>query len=257
MTELELKYENFVLDTSEEILSKSLFVCVSGSHSFGWVTPKSDLDVRFVQFTSIGYMISPFYKFKTTQEMKGNIDITYYPIDHFLILLAKGNGNAVDNLFEPKLHCKEDAVEELQEIVSANIHKGFVQHCLGYSTHISKDIKNETRLEKYGAEKLLLCRYRALLQGFNLLLHRIDYNLPRLFKSCATQYGEKILDLYLSGGTLDRNQVNLALEETDKIHNYIYKAMIKSSMLESCDSVLTPQLDNWIKKQYIGKLFYE
>jgi predicted nucleotidyltransferase len=254
---MELKYENFAVEVDKERLKQSLFVCVSGSHSFGWVTKKSDLDIRFVMMTPIGNLISPFFKYKTVQDLKQNVDITYYPIEQFLILLAKGNGNAVDNLFEPKLYSKENTVVDLQDIVRDNIHKGFVEHCLGYSTHILKDIKNETRLKKYGVEKLLLCRYRAVIQGFNLLLHRIDYNLPRLFKTCATQYGESILNLYINGGTLDNKYINLALEETTKIHDYVYKSLLKSSMKSKLDSSLITELDYWIKEQYLKSAYYE
>jgi hypothetical protein len=256
---MDITYGNFVIkDIDEDWLHrKCLFVCVSGSHSFGWVTSKSDLDARFIVMTDIGSLISPFNKSKTRQSIQENIDITYYPIEQFISLLAKGNGNAIDNLFEPKLWQFPQAVTSLKHIVSNNIHKGFIHHCLGYSTHILKDINNETRLERYGLEKLLLCRYRAVLQGLNLLNGNINYNLPELLGTYPTKWANGILTCYIAGGTIDRGMMGLALLETNDIHHYVYETMIKSNIPDTNDSPLITKLDEWIKEQYLGRLYYE
>jgi len=51
-----------------------LFVGVSGSHSFGWATNKSDLDLRFVYFPPIEQLVSPFFKCHTKTRVENGID---------------------------------------------------------------------------------------------------------------------------------------------------------------------------------------
>ena len=247
---MDIKYEGFELEIVDPC--SCLFACISGAHSFGWVTPKSDLDVRFVIFTPIGQLISPFFKHHTQARMENNIDITEYPIDHYLQLLAKGNGNAVDNLFEPKLTEQKEAVQSLQEIVKANIHKGFIGHCLGYSLHIKKDFDIPSRLEKYGIEKLLLCRYRVLLQGMNLFQGQIEHNLPKLLKNWPTLHAQTILIAYTNSVPVAPEILDAAIEETDRLHVGLSEALNKSSLPSFHQSNIVVCLDRWIKQQYLG-----
>ena len=251
---MNIEYENFSLPmiNRKYIEQSCLFVCVSGAHSFGWVTKKSDLDLRFVFFPEIGQLVSPFYKCHTQARVENNVDITEYPIDHYLRLLCKGNGNAVDNLFEPKIAEQKEHVQSLQEIVKGSIHRGFIAHCLGYSIHIKKDFDNPTRLEKYGVEKLLLCRYRVLLQGFNLLQGNIEHNLPRLLKTFDTLNCAEILDSYVSDKPIDQELMKDAIEETNLLHEKLGESLEKSELPNSEQSLLIIRLDNWIKKQYLG-----
>jgi predicted nucleotidyltransferase len=208
--------------------------------------------LRFVFFPAIEQLISPFYKCRTQARVENNIDITEYPIDHYLQLLCKGNGNAVDNLFEPKIAEQKEHVKSLQEIVKDNIHQGFIAHCLGYSIHIKKDFDNPTRLEKYGVEKLLLCRYRVLLQGFNLLQGNIEHNLPRLLKIFDTVNCAEILESYMSDKPIEQELVKEAVTETNLLHEQLWEVLEKSELSKSEQSLLIVRLDSWVKKQYLG-----
>lgn len=251
---MNLEYENFKLEMINEkyVKNNCLFICVSGSHSFGWAKKTSDLDLRFVFFPQLGQIVSPFFKYHTVSRIEKDVDITEYPVDHYLQLLCKGNGNAVDNLFEPKLAEQKEHVQSLQEIVKDSIHRGFIAHCLGYSCAIKKDFVIPSRLERYGVEKLLLCRYRVLLQGFNLLQGNIEYNLPRLLKTCDTQNCAEVLASYISDKETDVELIASAIEETSVLHDRLSHLLECSKLPHSERSLLISKLDRWIKQQYIG-----
>jgi predicted nucleotidyltransferase len=258
---MDLKFENFNIPMVNKrwIESSCLFVSVSGSHSFGWATKDSDLDLRFVVCQNLAQLISPFYPFRTKARTDTNfsdgkpIDITEYEIGHYLHLLAKGNGNAIDNLFEPKLAEQKQQVQRLQQIVSENIHKGFIAHCLGYSKHIRKDFDVASRTDHYGIQKLLLCRYRTLLQGYHLLGGHIEHNLPKLLNCYSTQNGQAILTSYLNGYPINWNIVSDAINETDKLHQQLSDNLDKSDLPDSHDSLIEVRLDRWMRNYYLGE----
>jgi predicted nucleotidyltransferase len=175
---MKFTFDKFTFDIDKLFLKFSLFIVISGSHAYGWNTDASDLDVRHVFAPDIKQALSIFYKCRTKQHKEkhdeGIIEFTTYPIQPFLGLLAKGNGNVLDNLFEatgppqPVIYADKPKVAQLQKIVLSHLHKGFLMHCTGYDIHLKKDMENETRLERYGREKLLLNRYKILLEGLIL-----------------------------------------------------------------------------------------
>lgn len=251
---MNIQYENFTLQmVNKKYVEKDcLFVCVSGSHSFGWATKNSDLDLRFVYFPKIELMISPFYKRRTQSRIENNIDITEYPIDHYLQLLVKGNGNAVDNLFEPKIAEQKEHVKTLQEIVKDSLHKGFIAHCLGYSCAIKKDFDIPARLDRYGVEKLLLCRYRVLLQGLNLLEGNIEHNLPKLSNIFYTEHCNDVLAEYLASKKISEVLKEKAFTETNQLHEKLAVEMDKTELPSFDQSLIVVRIDRWLRQQYIG-----
>jgi len=191
-----------MVDIPEINKKKTLFVAISGADSFGWKKPDSDLDLIYVKFSDLSKVISPFFSPRTTQRITGKLDEHFYPVEKYLGLLVEGNCNVLDNLFEPKLYQRTRLVKSLQKIVINNLHVGFIDHCLGYSKHLKKDLSNPVRIAKYGKPKLLLNRYRIVLQGFTLTslgYNRIQYNLRDLLRNSVMQvsHGESLLDSYL------------------------------------------------------------
>jgi len=258
---MNITYDKFnMCMVDKKFVDACLFVCVSGSHSFGWKTDKSDLDLRFVVMPELSQIISPFYPMKTRQHIENKdtdneIDITEYPISHFLVHLAKGNGNFVDNLFEPKLYEWKEEVKELQDIVKSHIHKGFIDHCLGYSKHIKNDLSNETRLEKYGKSKLLLTRYRTLMQGFALLDGKIEYNMDKLYKVTSDIFSKlpiTVRDNYVKG-IVDNDLLNYCITDTDDLDYLLMVERDTSSLPDRHKSTIDVLLDRWLRDRYIAK----
>ena len=222
-------------------IKDALLVVVSGSHAYGWDTEKSDLDVRRVFFPDIKQALSVFYRCRTKQHKEktdaGTIDFTSYPIQNFIQLLAKGNGNALDNLFEatgppdPKLLSDQTKVAQLQKIVLEHLHLGFLMHCTGYDLHLKKDLENETRLRRYGERKLLLNRYKILLEGLILAEHRkVIYNLRQQHEFIKTKHCLALLENYQSGSSKEFT-VGEVYREVEQLHSQLVEARIQSKKL--------------------------
>jgi uncharacterized protein len=254
VTKMNLTYRNFTVPmVDKHYLESCLFVCVSGSHSFGWETEKSDLDLRYIEVTDLAQIISPFFPNRPRQKIKDNIDSNYYPLRDYLMLLAKGNGNALDNLFEPKLWEQKESVRELQEIIQTHIHKGILAHCLGYSHAICKDFTIPNRLQKYGIQKLLLCRYRILLQGMLILQGIIEYNLPRMLTQVPTQHCEKLLSDYKAGIETPETELEIMAKETETIHQLLWEKKDNANIPDQFHSCVEVPLGRWIEQKYLGK----
>lgn len=234
-----------------------LLLAVSGSHAYGWDTEKSDLDVRNVYFPNIQQALSIFYGANTKQFIADNIDHTEYPIRQFLMLLAKGNGNVADNLFEASdknlgLYVDTAKVKQLQKMVLSHLHMGFLLHCIGYDTHLKKDMENETRLRKYGKQKLLLNRYKILLEGLILASHgEVVYNVRKQHEYIKTNWCIELLEAYQSGQPFLGSRANQeALREVEQLHNKLAEMITSIKWPTSDQSTLDLVLDKWHINHY-------
>lgn len=256
-----LEFDGFSWLIDKKCVEDALFIVVSGSHACGWNTAKSDLDVRRVYFPDIKQALSVFYRCRTKEHKhkteRGIIDTTEYPIQNFIGLLAKGNGNAVDNLFEadpdyppyPKLHVDAVKVKQLQQIVLENLHKGFLMHCLGYDMSIAKDMLNPTRLQRYGEYKLLLNRYKILLQGLILAEHgKVVYNIIEQQKYRETNWCLELLDDYQQERPRD---TNFERKELEQLHAQLAECIKTINWPDAHQSPIDLALEHWLVNYYI------
>jgi len=200
---MDFNYNNFTWTYDSKYLHKLLFVAVSGSHSYGWVTKDSDLDVRYVWIPTIEQALSLRYRGKIMHNIYNNIDSTSIPLAHYLKLLMKGNGNFLENLFQHKLYENEELVKKLQGIVKGNLHIGYLHHYLGYYYSLQKDMNIPSRKKRYGTQKLLLNMYRVLQAGMILAeFHSIEYNVKEQANLLGNLICLELLDNYLSNNKI-------------------------------------------------------
>jgi len=170
------------------------------------------------------------------------VDFVSYPIADYLRLLAKGNGNIIENLFEPKLYQNERLVNELQKIILESLHKGILKHYLGYSVSLKKDMENPSRLQRYGLDKLILCRYRVLLAG--LLVEKrkeIIYNLNEQHKFIKTDFCSDILTHYLLHSDASKPLLTNAQEELEKLCDALKRVITQSTLPSSFPTIQLEQ----------------
>ena len=255
---MDFSYSGFEFNIHDYFLKNTLFIAISGSHGFGWTSKNSDLDLRIVTMPDLQLYVDPFFNIKTTQwdswHKIYNIDVTVYPIKSTLQLLAKGNGNILDNLFEDKLYeRKSDLVKELKCIIASHLHKGFLNHCLGYSQSVKRDLNIDSRINKFGYGKLLLERYREILKGMLLCEGKIEHNLVIMLNSISTKYCESILNSVVNNETLCINEVSNAIVETDSLDNELKEMVSKSDLPSIEQSTIEVPLSRWLRRYYFGK----
>lgn len=256
MPKSRMSIEGFTWEVDNDILDTTLFTAISGSHSFGWSTKDSDLDIRETWFPIQDEIMSPFWRPRTLQWKEkckvGIIDFVSYPLDNYLRLLNKGNGNLLENLFQPKMYAKTNLVKELQNIVIKNIHKGFLKHYLGYSTNLKKDFTNYTRLSKIGIVKLILMRYRVLRAGLTLgVFSKVEPNIIKQEQYFKSKYCMKLLQMYLREETIPGMFISSCKIETDNLHSLLDIAIKKANTIRSEIEPLTMLLEEWFLKCYV------
>ena len=248
---MDFKYENFEFWIDKLAMKGMLFIAVSGAHAYGWAREDSDLDIRQVWFPDLAQAVSVFFKAKTKSWTNDSIDFMSYPISSYLGLLAKGNGNIAENLFQEKIYGKKRLVRELQKIVLENLHTGFLKHYWGYSISLFKDAQNKARVIKYGIDKLLLCRYRVLLAGLIVEEHReIVYNLQEQHKYLETENCLELLETYKNEGKTPPRERTDAMIELADLHRKLEKTIETTNLPSNHVGAPTVQLERWLTKYY-------
>ena len=151
---------------------KLLFKCLGGSYLYGTNSESSDKDYKGVFLPNINDLIlgkAPKHYTSTTGSSKernssDDVDETYYSLQYFLELAAKGDTNAIDILFA---YTNKDAVietspiwdeiiENIDKILTKNVkaYLGYCKsQCIKYSIKGDK-LKNYSTFEKF-CEKYL------------------------------------------------------------------------------------------------------
>lgn len=225
-----LIYENFSFEIDPVDL---LYLAVSGSHSYGTARPDSDLDLRGVYMPSFmdsirlegGGMKTKF----ESKEIAKDIDIEFVPIRRWLQIMLGGNGNYLENLWQPKVYPKptsmpsamyyNEKMKLISQLKSLTIEHGlskkFRRHYIGFAHSQRKDF-----YEKYKT-KCLLYVYRVLMSG--IVLYRdevVEYNLPRLLKLVENEHAQFLLDNYTDEKSIVTDHVKMRLEDDiEKLKN--------------------------------------
>jgi len=244
---MKFTYDKHEFQYDKNFLPSLLFMAVSGSHSYGWNRKDSDLDVRIVWMPSLLQALSVEHKGKSRHFIIDNIDYEEKPLHNYLRLLVKGNGNALENLFQHKLYENKQKVDELQKITLTNLHKGFLKHYLGYYASLQKDLSNPTRIEKYGMVKLLLCSYRVLQAGIILAEKvKVEPNVEKQAKMLGTRFCSALLEQHRSGSTIVYASKDY-LGEIEALKKRLEKNLEESEWYSIFPS---NDYDKWLVKHY-------
>ncbi|WP_299611161.1 nucleotidyltransferase domain-containing protein [uncultured Aquimarina sp.] len=95
------------------------FACESGSRAWGFASPDSDYDVRFLYTKPLDWYLSVSEKKDTIDIMDGDFDAVGWELRKSLQLLKKSNVPATEHLFSPIIYIGEnELLTELREIAS-------------------------------------------------------------------------------------------------------------------------------------------
>ena len=224
---------------------KILFESYSGSRLYGTNSEKSDVDIKGVFLPKLQDLIlgrAPKHYTSTTGSHNGkntadDVDKTYYSLQYFLELAAKGDTNAIDILFA---YTNNDAViyidpifqeiiDNIDKILTRNV-KAYLGYCK--SQCIKYSIKGD-KLKNYNTFKNFCDKYLnekgvegapiTLLEALEFEFNTHEY--PNLISNCIPKSGDA------------RNKI--AFDETAKFnfgdHCYMETALNKESYLTISD----------------------
>jgi len=101
----------------EKYAVKISYACESGSRAWGFASPDSDYDVRFLYTHPLEWYLSVSEKKDNIDIMDGDFDAVDWELRKSLRLLKKSNVPALEHLFSPILYMGEDSlVSELRDI---------------------------------------------------------------------------------------------------------------------------------------------
>ncbi|WP_299674337.1 nucleotidyltransferase domain-containing protein [uncultured Dokdonia sp.] len=96
-----------------------VFACESGSRAWGFASPDSDYDVRFLYTKPLPWYLSISDKRDTIDIMDGDFDAVGWELRKSLLLLKKSNVPAIEHLFSPIIYKgNEEVLSELRGIAT-------------------------------------------------------------------------------------------------------------------------------------------
>lgn len=99
---MDIKNKLKYIEKSKEV--KILFACESGSRAWGFASPDSDYDVRFIYAKPLEWYLSVSENKDTIDIMDGDFDAVGWEIKKQLKLMMKSNIPALEHLFSPIIY---------------------------------------------------------------------------------------------------------------------------------------------------------
>lgn len=131
-----------------------VYACESGSRAWGFASPNSDYDVRFIFVRKIKEYLKIYNKKDTIElPIENDLDFSGWDIRKFLLHLHKSNGVMFEWLKSPTVY--KDSKEFKSRSLSFMEHyfrpKGTMNHYLGLTkrTYLDFGDKNEVKIKKY------------------------------------------------------------------------------------------------------------
>jgi predicted nucleotidyltransferase len=87
---------------------KILYACESGSRAWGFESPDSDFDIRFIYVNKLDYYLSIENKRDTIEIVDGELDFVGWDLKKALYLLRKSNPSLIEWLNSPIVYLKDE-----------------------------------------------------------------------------------------------------------------------------------------------------
>lgn len=144
-----------------------VFASITGSRAFGCASPTSDYDIHGVHLLPVQEVLGlgcphETIEHKTTLDDL-EVDIATHDLKKFVLLLLKGNGNVLEDLYAEHVVITSPIHKELRTLAKGCITKQVAYHYKGMAFNQQKRM-NEHEVKKY------IHTYRCLLMGIHLML---------------------------------------------------------------------------------------
>lgn len=91
---------------------KLLYACETGSRAWGFPSPDSDYDVRFIYMHNCDWYLSLFEKKDSIEIMDGDLDITGWDLRKCLQLLKKSNAALIERFQSPIAYYTDESFKQ-------------------------------------------------------------------------------------------------------------------------------------------------
>lgn len=95
------KIKGIVTEIAKTESVKILYACETGSRAWGFPSPDSDFDIRFIYMHERDWYLSLSHKKDTIEHMDGDLDITGWDLKKSLTLLKKSNAALIERFQSP------------------------------------------------------------------------------------------------------------------------------------------------------------
>jgi len=95
------KIKDILKEIEQRQKIKILYACETGSRAWGFPSPDSDFDVRFIYMHERDWYLSLSQRKDTIEHMDGDLDITGWDLKKSLLLLRKSNATLIERFNSP------------------------------------------------------------------------------------------------------------------------------------------------------------
>ena len=197
---------------------KILYACETGSRAWGFPSPDSDFDIRFVYMHERDWYLSLSAKKDTVEIMDGDLDITGWDLKKSLTLLKKSNAPLIERFNSPIEYFSEPGfTDEFKELIAnyySPIAVFFHHHSLATKFWEELKDKEELKLKSYFylIRSLLSCNW--IIKDKTVLPMHIE----GLMKYVEEEYKERLRELIALKATVGEKYLH---KKDDKLNEWI------------------------------------
>ena len=169
---------NIINEIAQKKNIQILYACETGSRAWGFPSPDSDFDIRFIYMHERDWYLSLSHKKDTIEHMDGDLDITGWDLKKGLTLLKKSNAALIERFQSPIEYYAvsgfKDEYKKLVESYHSPIAVFFHHYSLAKKFWEEIEGKDEFKLKSffYLVRSLLSCNW--ILQDKNVLPMHIE-----------------------------------------------------------------------------------
>jgi len=197
---------------------KILYACETGSRAWGFPSPDSDFDIRFIYMHERDWYLSLSVRKDTVEIMDGDLDITGWDLKKSLILLKKSNAPLIERFNSPIVYFSvpgfKDEFKKLVDSYYSPIAVFFHHHSLAKKFWEELKDKEELKLKSYFylIRSLLSCNW--IIKDNSVL----PMDIEGLMKYVTVEYKERLRALIALKATVDEKYLH---KKDEKLNEWI------------------------------------
>ena len=243
--------KNILTEIEKKKNIKILYACETGSRAWGFPSPDSDFDIRFIYMHERDWYLSLGVPKDTIEIMDGDLDITGWDLRKSLILLKKSNAPLIERFNSPIEYFSvpgfKDDFKKLVADYYSPIAVFFHHHSLARKFWEELKDKEEVKLKAYFylIRSLLSCNW--IIKDNTVLPMHIE----GLMKYIEEEYKERLRDLIKLKATVGEKYLHPKDEKLD--------AWIKSlfELVEAGkQNLVVNKADNGLLNEFFLKMLY-